>query len=462
MRKKENKGFSLLEVLVAIAVLGLLAGPLMHSFVTAANTNVKSKDRQRITAVAQNLMEQVVALEPEELQSDREWKAFDGAGNLIAVSGAGVAAGAKAASYVREYQNIVSGNRSYDARVTLSSNAYDQVNQEPLADISNMDLNQDACYLENQKDGQAASGDPVAEEFSNRVVTAMQDELQGQEITDDMIQDMTDRARASVEEKMKRTITLDVTLIGQLSGRHTTRVELSIAYEYNDPDDPDIPELEPEQQVIRTLVREQIFDNTGSEQDLRNIYLFYQPRYQFQAGGDLVNFHDTIIINNQPEVPVTVYLVKQKQGGAAVGLEQTYRVDLHVNERNFGYEGLPESDPKENWYTDDTFVAATRLRSNLGWDLYAGADPDKNPQVIPGNSQIDCTYLRFGRMETGDMREDSGGLDRVARIVSFSPLASTATRDHLFGVTVEVFEASEANRFGEEHKLYTMTGTKEN
>lgn len=459
MRKTRNSGFSLLEVLVAIAVLGLLAGPLMHSFVTAANTNVKSKDRQRVTAVAQNLMEQVVALEPEEIQTDREWKALDVDGNAITASGAGVSVGTKAASYVREYRDITSGNRSYDARVTLNSNTYEAINQQSLADISNMDLSQDACYLENAADGQAASGNTVAEEFVERVVVAMQDEIQGEEITDEKIQGMTDRARASVEEKMKRTITLDVTLIGQLSGRHSTQVKLSISYQYNDPN---ILELEPAEQVIQTLVEEQIFDNTGSEKELRNIYLFYQPRYQSQT-GDLVNLNDTVIINNQPEVPVTVYLVKQKQDGAA-GLEQTYLVDLKINERDsyLGYEGLPENDPKENWHTDANFVAATSIRSNLGWDLYAGADPEKEPQEIIGNSQIDCTYRRFGWTENGDMREVTGGLDRIGRITSFSPLAGTATRDHLFGVTVEVFQSSETNRFGDEQKLYTMTGTKEN
>lgn len=447
--KKNNNGFSLLEVLVAITVLALLAGPLMHSFVTAANTNVKSKDRQRITAVAQNLMEQVVALEPEELQSDHEWKAYDETGNFLGAAG-GVAGSAKAASYVREYQNIVSGNRSYDARVTLSSSVYDQVNQKPLADISNMDLNQDACYLENQQDGQAASGDPVAEEFFNRMVAAQQNGGAG--LSADEI---WSRIESGIKSKMERIMTLDITLIGQMSDRHTTRVEFSIEYQLND------PSLEPADRVIRTLAQDQIFDNTGSGQELRNIYLFYQPRYESHT-GDPVNLNDTIIINNQPEVPVTVYLVKQKQDGVTVGLEQSYHAKLQINERDFGYEGLPANDPKENWHSDNTFVAATGIRSNLGWYLYQGTEPDKNPQKIDGNSQIDCTYQRFGTIKTGDMREDGGGLDSVGRITSFSPLAGTATRDHLFGVTVEVFKASEANRFGDEHKLYTMTGTKEN
>lgn len=441
--KKNNNGFSLLEVLVAITVLALLAGPLMHSFVTAANTNVKSKDRQRITAVAQNLMEQVVALEPEELQSDHEWKAYDATGNLLGAAGGG-AGSAKAASYVREYQNIVSGNRTYDARVTLSSSVYDQVNQKPLADISNMDLNQDACYLENKQDGQAASGDPVAEEFFNRMVAAQQNGGAG--LSENEIW-------SRIERDMERIMTLDITLIGQLSDRHTTRVEFSIEYQFNDPG------LEPADRVIRTLAQDQIFDNTGSGQELRNIYLFYQPWYESHT-GDPVNLNDTIIINNQPEVPVTVYLVKQKQDSMTIGMEQSYHARLQINERDFGYEGLPANDPKENWHSDDTFVAATGIRSNLGW--YRGSDLDKNPREIDGNSQIDCTYQRFGTIKTGDMREDGGGLDSVGRITSFSPLAGTATRDHLFGVTVEVFKASEANRFGDEHKLYTMTGTKEN
>lgn len=58
MRKPEkNKGFTLVEVLIAVAVLAVLTVPLLANFVTSSRVNLKSKRVMNATAVAQNIME---------------------------------------------------------------------------------------------------------------------------------------------------------------------------------------------------------------------------------------------------------------------------------------------------------------------------------------------------------------------------------------------------------------------
>ena len=54
---KFNKGFSLIEVLVAMAVIALISIPLLRTFVTSAQINHKAKKLQNATDIAQNVSE---------------------------------------------------------------------------------------------------------------------------------------------------------------------------------------------------------------------------------------------------------------------------------------------------------------------------------------------------------------------------------------------------------------------
>lgn len=56
--KKNNKGFTLIEVLVSIAMLGLLLVPLLNYFSNNTKLNIKEKETQRATTIAQSVMEE--------------------------------------------------------------------------------------------------------------------------------------------------------------------------------------------------------------------------------------------------------------------------------------------------------------------------------------------------------------------------------------------------------------------
>ncbi len=66
-RKRNNKGMSLVEVMVGIVILGIVTGPLLHSFVSALRYNQRAKERQRTTTAAQSIMEGFKAYDIEEL-----------------------------------------------------------------------------------------------------------------------------------------------------------------------------------------------------------------------------------------------------------------------------------------------------------------------------------------------------------------------------------------------------------
>ena len=58
-KRKQNKGFTLVEVLIAMTILAIIVAPLLHAFVTASRTNAKAKQLMKATTLAQNVMEEL-------------------------------------------------------------------------------------------------------------------------------------------------------------------------------------------------------------------------------------------------------------------------------------------------------------------------------------------------------------------------------------------------------------------
>ena len=62
-RKRKHKGFSLVEVLVAAAILSLVVPPILSSFVAIARVNAKSRRKLSATTIANGVMESVKGFE---------------------------------------------------------------------------------------------------------------------------------------------------------------------------------------------------------------------------------------------------------------------------------------------------------------------------------------------------------------------------------------------------------------
>ena len=65
--RKDNKGMTLIELLVAIAMLGVVVSPFLKTFTISARQNNKARETFRATTVAQNLMEGLRAFSLEEI-----------------------------------------------------------------------------------------------------------------------------------------------------------------------------------------------------------------------------------------------------------------------------------------------------------------------------------------------------------------------------------------------------------
>ena len=57
--KKDNRGLTLLELLISVIMLGLLAAPLLQAFVISSSTSAKARSLNETTNAATNLIEQI-------------------------------------------------------------------------------------------------------------------------------------------------------------------------------------------------------------------------------------------------------------------------------------------------------------------------------------------------------------------------------------------------------------------
>ncbi|MEG2519433.1 MAG: type II secretion system protein, partial [Oscillospiraceae bacterium] len=63
--KIDNRGMTLVELLVAVVILGIIVVPLLHTIVTGATTERKSRVAGEATATAQDILETIEASDAE-------------------------------------------------------------------------------------------------------------------------------------------------------------------------------------------------------------------------------------------------------------------------------------------------------------------------------------------------------------------------------------------------------------
>lgn len=350
-KEKNNSGFTLVELLVAIAILAIVVTPLLYSFVSGARLNAKSKRIMEATTVAQNVMEDIKATSLEDLLDEVEDRQ-DG-------------------TYAITYKNIITDNKVYRAEVVLDTNLYTaatgealRINDKELADIYKMDADFDAFYK----------------------VTGQDDIRQAERFTED----------GSAIADMWRTITIDISQSGD-----TTQVNASLAYSY--------------QGMENIAVADNcMYKNMDGKLQLRNVYLFFEPMY---TGTGKTDIRESIEIHNPHNVPVNLYLIKQKNNNTTELNEQKYAVNVNVVENR---SGLTEND----------YQPVTVLRTNLE------------------DQQIDLQYGGLKQRVIGSRTftaEELLGLDT---------LTGSKVDDRLYRVEVSVYDENNT-------KLVSINGTKE-
>ncbi len=147
--KNENKGFTLIELILSVAILAFVVAPFLSSFIAANNNNAASKRKQEATDIGQLLAEEFKATDFRKLINDDGYShslydVLDESGSVI---GEGY-------SFTLNNENLPgSYNEAYNAVVTLEpsreSDVAADVNGEKTPIIKNANDEEMAVFLTN-------------------------------------------------------------------------------------------------------------------------------------------------------------------------------------------------------------------------------------------------------------------------------------------------------------------------
>jgi prepilin-type N-terminal cleavage/methylation domain-containing protein len=322
---KNNKGLTLVELIVAVAILAIIVLPLLKAFVISTDTNAKAKEKLRTTELAQNIMEGLEAISLSQVEDQFCNPGTDNC-DFTLLTGQKQMTVCRMETdtdgiYSFAMKDLNASGKKYDARITVSTNRDmaengTENNADDVVNISRIDAGHDALS--------------VPSKTTNDIMASI--------VTQDPDIEQSD---------ISRTITV---LIETVSGISDPYQRVTVSYQFTwkkNGTDYVFPNG-----ASSNLYSDVIFENAGAaERTLSNVYLFFYPWYTSTQG----NLSDTIIISNTSDQDVTVYLVKQESDAVSLEpLELGYRVTVNVQE-----------------------PADTGVRTNLDTNLATGASVEQ-------------------------------------------------------------------------------------
>lgn len=307
-KKNSDKGFTLVEVLVAVVVLAIVVIPLLNSFYMASRTNAKAKKLMDATTAAQNVFEELKGEKLDDFitaHSETLEKILDGSGNpqldeqgkemyrhILPIT-----------SNPTGYQMTVD-QKTFNVRVTLDPLKYTtkqgdavkntEYNSQFFSTISKLDPSSNAFFYTD-----------TGTAFDNAAATAL-------------AADALPSSIQTMQDTMSRTIKIEIEYDA------TSKLcEVFGTYIYYDALGGS----------FSPAAREKFYsNNTALSNELSNIFVCYLPMYSPSGTKNLPK--EKIIIENPKNYPVNIYLIKQTDYDDTVlpNVKSNYGVELEVNE----------------------------------------------------------------------------------------------------------------------------------
>lgn len=423
--KDNNKGFTLVEVIIAIMILAVVVAPLLSLFVQSVRMNTASRRRMNATSIAEDIMEGIKLYDVADITRQFDYPDYFKLANLpgdgytikqlkktgegqfdeIAIGDAGSVKsddGGKTYELIKENEagneyyycvkNMIPATEAYDALIKIDAKPYAEggsaaqlYNDIDIIEPASVSGKENGSYLQNQN-------------RDDDVITILQ--AKGLKQKKDY--------PAIDENNLYRRIILTINKDGE-------KITALLKYEYTSKV-VGMPDITTEEELC-------IYDNAETGVKLENIFLFYCPLY---VSG--VN-HDKIEIVNEDNVPFNAYLIKQETmpSQSLQVAEATYKMTVEVKEKG--------SKDKPN----------TRIMTNINKNLARRYFPGLAEDVNQG------TFLYNGM----------GGQGVYDSLVK-EP-GSAGKQDKYFDVTITMYRSEDVSGYAfptdDEKKIYEITGS---
>ena len=470
-RKLNNKGMTLVEVIVTITILALVSGTLLSAFVSVMRMSSKSRDVHRATTVAQNIMEGINLKNAEEMAYQFNYPIrYDESGtpiNNFTVYPATMFQYAtnNSVGEIIEFTDPVSGNVSTefatDKRSKVEYNTltddYDRAKTASayMSDVTvdEYDFIQDEngkyiYYMRNiENDGRYYNA-KITMDASPYTSTGSKglkanDETLISVPTIDSTYDAVEVMRPNLDkealeqlkllypkdtiemEDLTRYIVVNIEndLMVGTSGQYRTSVKVDYYYSCIVKAEDGVTD-EPSAQ-IPIIGTNTVFDNDGyeAEKKLRNIYFYYYPLYS----STITDCKDFITINNNDNLDVELYIIKQEPYDGSLT-----NSDLVLKEQAYGVT----FDVKETTYNAEN-KSHVKLLTN--WDENLGT-------VYTGYSYVtnQAKFLRNATPVTKDMYYTTD-------------IKNKKTYDRIFDVKVEIYSSEKSSSLSNFTSSMTMS-----
>jgi len=494
VKKSNNKGFTLVEVIIAVIILGIVITPLLANFVQAMRVSKKSRTELNATNMAQNIMEGMSARTAEELikafatggkntglsimPKDMEYTSYGELSNLdlttkgyyYTYNGVDSQAHGSVPIYTdvktvnstdpdgnplteyyvgdvfenmeNKYAYFVTGikgakNTTYDLRIVADATGHEAYNNDDMMNITKMNGTYDCMWADEVSD------------FNEAIEQLYTTKTQQSSTKEDLA------------SALKRTMTVRIYNANEgTTDPPNYVVAVQNSYE----------SINSAGQVLAPLYTAPAVDRYYSQtsgQNPRNVYVYLWPNYTTIAGNE-----DTVVVNNEAGIPINIVLTR-------ISVEQSqYLKETSVaNEQNYKANVILEGTFKDvdfRDYYDKVSVRRlrnqitsvyTNMRENIAYSHEENVKDD-------GYGNLVNPYYSLTRMTvTPNMKDKVGNFlfdadtslpeeERVSQkdYVVFD-IAGSESANKLYDVTLEVYEGGAAALgFPEEMRLTTFTG----
>lgn len=268
-----DKGLSLVEILVAIGILAIILVPLLNTFVLADKANHKAEKIQTETLVAQNILERLKGKSLEEIANDFNYE------GVIDESSP------SEEPYVFNVKNISYQGYNFDAKITLDpSPYYEAKDTEEYGDYNKfeMPLIDDINKETNILSLEASETEEAKLQLYYNYFTY----VTSQESFEDDDYLTMEKFEEIIINELERKIVINLF-------KNSTGISLEVDYEYS------APSIEGCGEVSFSLVDDNV------ESDLEGIYVFYHSTNEDSIRVNTDGFAEDSVID--------LYLVNQKE-----------------------------------------------------------------------------------------------------------------------------------------------------